>query len=162
AKHVHIGEFLKLNKPWLKNAGVNTVIDVGAHNGEFSSAVHSVLQHARIYAFEPLPECCEKIRKGLGRNGTLKMFQVAIGDQSGSVTFWRSKFSKASSILPMSNLHQAAFPWSAESEAIEVPVRSLDDFADTLELQSKTLLKIDVQGFEDRVLRGATRILDKV
>ena len=161
-KRVHIGEFLKLNKPWLKGAGVQTVIDVGAHNGEFSSAVHSVLQNARIYAFEPLPECCEKIRKDLGKNGFLKVFQVAIGDESGSVKFWRSSFSKASSILPMSNLHQAAFPWSAESEAIEVPLKSLDEFADTLELQPKTLLKIDVQGFEDRVLRGAAHILDKV
>jgi len=161
-KRVHIGEFLKLNKPWLKEAGVKTVIDVGAHNGEFSSAAHSVLQQARIYAFEPLPECCEKIQKVLGKNGFLKVFQVAIGDQRGSVQFWRSSFSKASSILRMSNLHQAAFPWSAENEAIEVPLRSLDDFADTLELRPKTLLKIDVQGFEDRVLRGAGRILNKV
>jgi FkbM family methyltransferase len=160
--HVHIGEFLKLNKPWLKVADVKTVIDVGAHNGEFSSAAHSVLQNARIYAFEPLPECCDKIRKTLGKNDFLEVFQVAIGDENGSVTFWRSSFSKASSILRMSNLHQAAFPWSAENEAIEVPLKSLDDFADTLELRPKTLLKIDVQGFEDRVLRGATRILDKV
>jgi len=159
---VHIGEFLKLNKPWLKVADVRTVIDVGAHNGEFSSAAHSILHNARIYAFEPLPECCDKIRKTLGKTGFLEVFQVAVGDESGSVTFWRSNFSKASSILRMSNLHQAAFPWSARNEAIEVPLKSLDEFADTLELQPKTLLKIDVQGFEDRVLRGASQILNKV
>ena len=161
-KRVHIGEFLKLNKPWLKEAGVKTVIDVGAHTGEFSSAIHSILTDAHVYAFEPLPDCCSKLRTKLGNNGFLNVFQVALGDRGGPVQFWRSNFSKSSSVLRMSNLHEEAFPWTAGGTPTEVQLQTLDDYADRMELASKTLLKIDVQGFEDRVLRGAVQTLKKV
>jgi FkbM family methyltransferase len=161
-KRVHIGEFLKLNKPWLKAAGVRTVIDVGAHSGEFSSAIRAVVPDVQVYAFEPLPDCCRELRKKLGRNGTFHSFQVALGDESGPVDFWRSSFSKSSSLLHMSELHEAAFPWSADNRPMTVQLRRLDDFADKMELVSKTLLKIDVQGYEDRVLRGAAQVLKRV
>jgi FkbM family methyltransferase len=159
---VHIGEFLKLNMPWFKDAGVRTVIDVGAHTGEFSSAVRAVVPDVQLYAFEPLPDCCGELRRKLGRNGSLHVFQVALGEEAGQVQFWRSSFSKSSSVLPMSSLHQTAFPWSAESRPITVQQLRLDDCAAEMELVSKTLLKIDVQGYEDRVLRGATQVLKRV
>ena len=161
-KRVHVGEFLKLNKPWLRDAGIRTVIDVGAHTGEFSSAIRAVLPDAHIYAFEPLSDCCVKLRRKLGRNGSLHVFQAAVGDESGQVQFWRSSFSKASSLLTMSSLHQKAFPWSACNRPMTVQLLRLDDCADKMELTRKTLLKIDVQGYEDRVLRGAVQLLKQV
>jgi FkbM family methyltransferase len=160
-KGVHIGEFLKLNRSWIKQAGIKTVIDVGAHAGEFSSAVRTVLPNARIYAFEPLPECCDEIRLKLG-HGPFQVFQVAVGDRSGQVEFWRSSFTKSSSVLPMAQLHREAFPWSASNECLTVPLMRLDDYVDKVEVEPKVLLKIDVQGYEDRVLRGGLQFLKRV
>jgi FkbM family methyltransferase len=163
AKGVHIGEFLKLNNSWLKSAGIKTVIDVGAHSGEFSSAVRAVLSDARVYAFEPLPDCCQKLRTKLGNNnGSVHVFEVALGDQHGPVQFWRSDQAKSSSLLRMSELHQAAFPWTAGNHLTEVQLRRLDEYSDQMDLSSRTLLKIDVQGYEDRVLRGAKQVLKQV
>jgi FkbM family methyltransferase len=162
ARSVHIGEFLKLNQPWLKESGIKTVIDVGAHAGEFSSAIHAILNDAHVYAFEPLPDCCSKLKTKLGNNGFLNVFQVALGDHRGTIQFWRSTFSKSSSVLRMSALHEEAFPWTAGGTPIAVQLQTLDDYADRMNLTSKTLLKIDVQGFEDRVLRGAVKTLKKV
>src|ERR1700746_1344766 len=85
---IHIAEFIKLNHAWVKNAGIKTVIDVGANSGEFSSAMHAVVPNAHIYAFEPLGSCHNKLRKRLGNNGSLDSFQVAIGDRRGTVDFW--------------------------------------------------------------------------
>lgn len=161
-KQVHIGEFLKLNQPWLRNAGIKTVIDAGAHAGEFSSAIHAVIPEAKIYAFEPLPDSSTQLRKKLGRNGSVRVFQVALGEENGSVDFWRSSFSKSSSVLPMSELHQSAFPWSADNRPITVKLRRLDEYLEQMQLPGKTLLKIDVQGYEDRVLRGAVKLLEHV
>jgi len=159
---VHPGEFLKLDKAWVRNSGIRTVVDIGAHSGEFSSAICEVLPHVEVFAFEPLPECYDQLLKKFGKNGVVHVFQTAVGDSRGEVQFWRSDFSKSSSLLPMSSLHQSAFPWSARNRPIKVQLATLDDFADKITFGSKSLLKIDVQGFEDRVLRGAQKVLQSV
>lgn len=161
-RRVHFAEFIKLNHTWVKKAGIKTLIDVGAHSGEFSSAMHAVVPDAHIYAFEPLPECRERLMKRLGGNGTVEHFPVAIGDSSGTIEFWRSSFAKASSALRMSPLHQSAFPWSAKNDRITVPMDTLDHCIGDRDLPGKVFLKIDVQGYEDRVLKGATQVLRRV
>ena len=158
-KGVHVGEFLKLNSPWIKQAGIKTIIDVGAHAGEFASAVRAILPDARIYAFEPLPDCYDKLQKKFAHLDSFRAFNVAIGDKCGQVTFWRSSFSKASSALPMAKLHQQAFPWSARMDPLTVQMKTLDDYLGELEIKPKVLLKLDVQGYENRVLRGGVQIL---
>jgi FkbM family methyltransferase len=161
-KGVHIGEFLNLNRPWVKQAGINTVIDIGAHAGEFSSAIRTILPNARIYAFEPQPDCYDRLRDKLGRYGSFQAFQVALGERSGQVKFWRSSFSKSSSVLEMARLHQEVFPWSARTVPVSVQLEMLDHYLDRIELTPKVLVKIDVQGYEDRVLQGGMRLLKRV
>lgn len=158
-KGVHAGEFLKMNLPWIKNAGIGTMIDIGAHSGEFSSAIRAILPDVQIYAFEPQADCYAKLKHKLEPPGSFQAFQVALGDETGEANFWRSSFSKSSSVLPMAELHQNAFPWSAETICIPVQMRTLDSYLDTIELRSKVFVKIDVQGFEDRVLQGSRRTL---
>jgi FkbM family methyltransferase len=161
-KGVHFGEFLKLNHAWLKEAGIKTVIDVGAHSGEFSSAMHAVLPEAHIYAFEPLEDCHRKLRQRLGGNGTLDSFQIAVGERTGEIDFWRSSFPKSSSALAMSTLHQTAFPWSAKNERLTVPLDTLDHCIGERDLPAKVFLKIDTQGYDDRVLKGGRQLLKKI
>jgi FkbM family methyltransferase len=161
-KGVHFGEFHKLNHFWIKQAGIKTVIDVGAHSGEFSSAIRAVLPAAHIYAFEPLEECHQRLRERLGGNGSLESFQVAVGDHSGMIDFWRSSFPKSSSALAMSKLHQTAFPWSADNDRLTVRLETLDHCIGQRNFSSKVFLKIDVQGYEDRVLRGASQLMKRV
>jgi FkbM family methyltransferase len=162
SRGTHPREYLKLNRKWITQSGIRTVIDVGAHAGEFSSAVHAVLPAAMIYAFEPLADCCTALKeKGIG-NGNLRIFQVAISDQPGQLTLWRSVSSKSSSLLPMSDVHKANFPWTAQSTPVCVETRTLDSFLSELTLRPKVLLKLDVEGYEAYVLRGATELLKSV
>lgn len=161
-KGVHIGEYLRLNHPWIKQAGINTVIDIGAHAGEFSSAVRTILPNVQIYAFEPQPDCYDRLRDKLGRYGSFGAFQVALGERSGQVKFWRSSFSKSSSVLEMARLHQEAFPWSAHTVPATVQLEMLDHYLDRIELTTKVLVKIDVQGYEDKVLQGGVQLLKRV
>jgi FkbM family methyltransferase len=163
-RRVHLGELLKLTRhsSWLKAAGIQTVIDVGAHKGEFASAIASILPEARIYAFEPLPECFSTLRQRLGHRSGFTAYRAALGDSEGEVSFLRSNFSKASSLLCMTNLHKEAFPWSAETSPITVSVAPLDSYLPEMEVTPKTLLKIDVQGYEAEVLRGAVRSLNSI
>ena len=161
-KGAHLGEFLKINQPWIKQAGVRTVIDIGAHNGEFSTAIRAVLPGIQVYAFEPLPDSYEKLRTKLEGDARCRAFPVALGEQRGQVKFWRSRFSKSSSVLPMAEVHKLEFPWSSETVPIYAQMAALDDFLQDINLEHKILLNLDVQGYEDRVIRGGIAILRSV
>jgi FkbM family methyltransferase len=159
---VHVADFLNVNQRWIKHAGIRTVIDIGAHTGEFWSAVRAVLPGVCVYAFEPLPECFQELVARFDKCPHSRAFQVALGERRGRVTFWRSSFSKSSSVLRMAALHQKAFPWSANCSPVEVRLETLDDYLSEMELTPKVLLKIDAQGYEDRVLQGGALVLKQV
>jgi FkbM family methyltransferase len=162
AKGVNPGHYFKLNAPWIRQAGIRTVLDVGAHRGEFSSAVRALLPKAQIYAFEPLPDCCAEVARRFGTAGTLQAFPVAIGAVHDRITLWRSSYPKSSSVLPMAELHKDSFPWSAGNTPLTVEMRALDEYLEQLKLAEKVLLKIDVQGYEAQVLNGAKELLKRV
>jgi FkbM family methyltransferase len=158
-KGAHLGEFLKINQPWIKQAGVRTVIDIGAHNGEFSTAIRAVLPGVQVYAFEPLPDSYEMLTAKFREDPCCRAFRVALGDEHGQVKFWRSRFSKSSSVLPMADIHKREFPWSSELVSIDAQMATLDDFLHDIKMVPKVLINIDVQGYEDRVIRGGVAIL---
>jgi FkbM family methyltransferase len=160
----HLGSLLAITaqKKWLERAGIMTILDVGAHQGEFASGMIRVLPKARVYSFEPLPDCYEKLTKRFSGNPRIQAFNVALSDSSGKAQFWRSSFTKSSSLLAMADLHRQAFPWTATSTAIEVSMDTLDHVSGSMELVAPVLLKIDVQGAELRVLGGARQALRKI
>jgi FkbM family methyltransferase len=158
----HPGHYFTLDAPWFRQAGIRTVLDVGAHKGEFSSAIRALLPRARIYAFEPLPDCCAALSGKMSNGGRFQAFPVAIGKTHEQITLWRSRYAKSSSVLPMAALHKDFFPWSAENTPLSVEQRALDEYLGQLQLDDKVLLKIDVQGYEAQVLRGATETLKRV
>ncbi len=162
-KGVHLREYIKLDRRWLRASGTRTVLDVGANTGQFASAIAAVLPDAMVYAFEPLPDCYETLEGRMRRLGArCETFQLAIGAMDGPVTFHRSCFSESSSVLPMSELHKQAFPWTARISPMQVEMRRLDTAVSGLRLTPDVLLKIDVQGYENHVLRGASETLAKV
>src|SRR5215472_13260038 len=162
AAGVNPGQYLKLDWPWVRQSGIRTVIDVGAHQGEFACAIRAVLPGARIYAFEPLEDCYKILRRRLGDNDYGKAFPAAVGRRNGQLTLWRSRYAKSSSILPMAELHKVSFPWTADTTPQSVEMKSLDACNGQLKLEPKALLKIDVQGYEAEVLHGAAHLLEKI
>jgi len=73
----------------------------------------------------------------------------------------QNHFTPSSSILPMARKHRQEFPFTTNSEAVSVEVRRLDDVASRLSLEDNVLIRIDVQGFEDRVIRGGEHTISK-
>lgn len=162
SRGVNPGHYFKLNWPWIREAGIQTVLDVGAHKGEFSSAVRVLLPHVHIYAFEPLQDCYSMLSKKMSKNGAFRAFPVALGSKAERMTMWRSSYAKSSSILTMAQLHKDVFPESGVESPMSVEVQTLDDYAAQIALNPKVLLKIDVQGYEAEVLLGATEVLKQV
>jgi FkbM family methyltransferase len=162
ARGAHPGVLVTLDKPWLRQLNVNTVLDVGANTGQFAQVAHTVFPKARIYAFEPLPSCQDQLREKMKGAERFQAFGTAIGRENGRVTMHESASSPSSSILPMTNEHAEAFPWTEEGREIEVDLRRLDYFLPQMQLEGLVLLKIDVQGYSMEVLMGASETLARV
>lgn len=87
---------------------------------------------------------------------------TAVGDSVGTATFHVNRDPQVSSLLPLGEDRIESFPDSRVIEEITVPVTTLDVLFDGVTLAEPILLKIDVQGFEDRVIAGAGVFLKRV
>ena len=144
---------------FLQTLEIATVLDVGAHSGEFAQMIKKTVPQAQIISFEPLKKEFTELQQRMGNIEGFTAFNFALGDQDGSATMNRSEYSQSSSLLPMANLHKAAFPESANHTEETVEVKRLDDALRDRELQPEILLKIDVQGYEDHVIAGGPQTI---
>lgn len=147
---------------WLQNMDINTVIDVGAHLGEFALQIHELLPNAKLYCFEPLPDNFIELKANLKDLSNFQAFNLAVGDQKGKVEMYRNDYSPSSSLMKMTKLHKDSFPFTSGEKLEKVEASTLDEIVKELELKDNVLLKIDVQGYEARVIRGAKNFLDHV
>ncbi len=152
-------EFVELNHPWITNAGINTVFDIGAGTGRFAAIISDLLPTAMVYSFEPIQESYEKLRKRTAELGRVKAFNIALGDTEGDIEFRRNEYSPSSSMLPMAELHKQIYPFTDREHLTKVRSAKLDDIATDLMIQHKLLIKIDVQGYEDKVIAGGRSII---
>lgn len=150
----------------LASSSFDCVLDVGANEGQFARKISEVFPGATIYCFEPLKTPFANLsRWAATQNGRVKCFNIGLGDSVGEVQMhFHENHSPSSSLLSSTTYGQEVYP-QTKVESIEViKVETLDSFlGDSLDkLGANVLLKLDVQGFEDRVLRGATGLLNHV
>ncbi len=144
---------------WLKNLNIRTILDIGANTGQFAADIHAILPEATIYSFEPLQDCYEQLLMRM--QGVLKFgaFAFALGSETSEAEIRRSEFSPSSSMLRMGELHKQAFPFSSGEGVERIALKQLDDVAGSLDLVDNILIKIDVQGFEDKVICGGANTI---
>lgn len=148
----------------LLSHNVNLVFDVGANTGQFARSLREEGFHGRIVSFEPLTAAREELLLSSQRDPLWEVApQVAIGSEDGEIEIHVARNSVSSSVLKMSQVHMDVAPGSRYIGAERVPLRRLDSIAQGyLHTNSVSFLKVDTQGYEDRVLIGATQLLDLV
>jgi FkbM family methyltransferase len=139
-----------------------TVLDVGANVGQFAVAAAKLFPSVQVHAFEPVPECAQRLQDNVAGLGNVTVYPFALGDSEGKVTFRVNSFSPSSSILPLARGHLQAFPEAQETQEIMVKVSTLDRIFANIELQAPILLKLDVQGYEAYTLRGGIETLKRL
>jgi len=135
----------------------NTVLDIGANEGQFATLTRKLLPGVQIHSFEPLKCCLDVLHNAAGSLQPIDIHPFALGSKSGSTIIHRNGFSPSSSLLAMEELHFSELPHTAQTTVEQIEVRRLDDLK--LQLKGPLFIKIDVQGFEMEVLNGALRTI---
>lgn len=146
---------------WLKGMSIRTVLDIGANTGQFASLCHRLLPDARLYSFEPLEDCYNELLKRMGHIPKFRAFNFALGDKNGQANIYRNDYTPSSSLLSMEELHKRAFPFTSHATVQKIKIRRLDDIVNELDIVENVLVKIDVQGTEDKVIMGGERLLSR-
>jgi FkbM family methyltransferase len=143
---------------------IDVALDVGANAGQFAHHLRSDLGfEGRIYSFEPLNVPFRRLQSRAAEDPNWQAFNFALGEVEGMATINVAANSESSSMLEMLPLHMEAAPESRFVGTEEVEIRTLDAIFDHLCHPGEGVyLKIDTQGFEGRVLRGADRCLPKI
>lgn len=163
---VRIKNVPKITLAGLRDRPIKTVIDCGANRGQFADYISGFFPHASIYCFEPLDEPFQTLSAWAATQGDrVHCFNVALGDEVGTaVMHHHVDHTPSSSLLATTEHEVELFPQTARQAEISVPLTTLDTVMEDIldDIAPEILLKLDVQGFEDRVLRGADRLLEEV
>ena len=144
-------------QPFAESYG--TVIDVGANRGQFAVFARRMWPDARLLCFEPLPDARRVLSVVANQLGNVRVFPYALSDESGEQRMRVAQADDSSSLLTATRRQVDAFPKTVKVGEVPVDAKRLDELTETLELPHPVLLKIDVQGAELQVLRGASEML---
>jgi len=147
--------FIKL----IKNE-ISLSLDIGANIGEYTKLL-LINTNSRVVSFEPLPEAFKELEKiKLKFKDRLKTHNIAVGLESGKLDlFYGDQKSEKASLVP--NLEKLSFVGLQNKNKISVDVKKLDSFENFFNGQQIDFIKIDTEGFEYEVLKGAEKIIKK-
>lgn len=148
----------------LSRLPICSILDVGANRGQFARRVLKVFPRASVYCFEPLREPFEDLQAWSRQvpGGAVHSFHIALGDTEGEVVMLHSlDHDDSSSVLKPTDVNSALFAQSLERQTVRVRQTTLDQAVRTLigSLAPEILVKLDVNGYEDRVIRGGRETL---
>lgn len=132
------------------------IIDAGANIGVASLYFLLEYPDSRVYAIEPDPDTCEILRKNVAAYPSASVHQYALSDVDGSIDFFAN---------PESSIGSSMLARSPNARAIRVPALTMDSFLQKQGLASVDVLKFDIEGAEETMIRGISardRILQYV
>lgn len=138
-----------------------TCVDVGANVGVNAIAMSRCASDGKVHAFEPVELTHSLLLRNIEHNeiSNVTPYKFALGAEAGTATIWanRAELGRAS----ITQAGEAHSPDQDGSRQVggSVQVRPLDDWWDELQNPRIDFIKIDVEGFEQRVLAGAKRLL---
>jgi FkbM family methyltransferase len=149
----------------LANRPLGLILDVGANQGQFARDMRGRFGAAQIVSFEPLPGPFALLEDWARRDGNAAAINAALGRENGVMPMQlHVDHTTSSSLLATSPHEEMLYPQTRNQRVVDVAVRRLDDVLAELgrEIPADSILKLDVQGFEEEVLAGAPETLAAV
>jgi FkbM family methyltransferase len=140
-----------------RRLGIRGCFDVGANCGQFAFELRRAGFAGQIHSFEPVSKVHDRLRLASADDPNwIVGDRTAVGANCGSATINVALNTQSSSLLPILGHAVATDSTTAHVAAEQVPIITLESYARKAGIAGPSLLKIDVQGFESEVLKGAS------
>lgn len=136
-------------------------LDIGANTGLYSLCVRAANPGLTIHAFEPYPPVVEILRRNLRLNGettAIRVFEQAVGAHPGEAELYvpHQDFDVVETSCSLNHAFR-----KVHERVVRVPVVTVDGHVASEGIGRVDLMKVDVEGFEDRVLSGAMSTIER-
>ena len=144
-----ISTFERIKK---QQISLEQIIDVGAARGQWTRECMAVWPGADYFLIEPQEENWDRLKRLQNEHRQVKFWIGGLGGAPGSMDLYIHD--EQSSFL------RSEFSQSTDSQLLKVEIRTLDSFMEAGDIAAPDLIKLDVQGYEIEVLKGAERCLE--
>lgn len=132
-------------------SGECVIFDVGANRGQWCREVLAICPRAQIHCFEPATDTWQTLQQQ-GFPPNVVCNRLGVGAETGTMKLYiEGKNSELNSLYPNES--------HASTQSIEVPITTIDAYCRELAIPHIDFLKVDVEGHDFAVLRGATQML---
>lgn len=169
---LHVGRYPPVDslayhlKTVLRELAIDCVLDVGAHEGEFAASLRDLDYTGQIISFEPVRASFEVLTRARASDRAWSGQNVALGAQDGEFEMNIYNGSVFNSFLKPAENGSTRFGAATELVRTEkVPMRRLESVIDEIlgvRPGARLFLKVDTQGYDLQVVRGAGRRLDAI
>ena len=146
---------------YLKKLDIDKIIDIGTHKGEFLEKMLKIEKVKSFYAFEPQKDIFDYLKKKFSKNSKVTLMNYAADKEIGNKKLQINKLSMTSSLAEVNEkslyFKFKNFLTHSKSNFVDhykVQTNTIDNVFKDTNLK-KTLLKIDVEGFEMNVIQGS-------
>ena len=147
----------------LRSNRIDLVFDVGANFGQYATSLRECGYRGRIVSFEPLTSAFARLEANAKADPLWEVVNIGLGDRDERATINIAGNSQSSSLLEMLPAHLKSAPVSAYVGKEEITVSRLDSvFSKYHRRGDRTFLKLDAQGYERKILEGASLSLSDI
>ena len=146
----------------LRDLRIDVVVDAGANVGQFAQKLRADGYDRKIVSFEPSPESFKQLQSAAGADRRWQCMHIALGETDGEQVLHLSRESVFDSLLAASRDSEFLSKQTQigqETVAVRRLDRIIQEFCTPAD---RVFLKIDTQGSDEAVLRGATGALNQI
>lgn len=131
------------------------IIDIGANEGQKAIRYRGLFPNARIFSFEPVPDTFQILRSRCVGDQQVETIQAAVSDECSTAPMYIVRHNVGNSLLkPVGH-------WTETKATITVRTITVDEFCEERGIDSIDILKVDAEGSESAVFRGAEGLFRK-
>jgi len=158
--HLHFEKLFKIAEDYKLNNESGIILDVGGADGVTAVMFSNAFKNASVHVFEPLEDNIPQLKKNIQTHSRIKLFQMALGSENKQTKINITHRVTSSSLLNI-NTSELKDDYMSSQLAPEreqtIEVNTIDNLVATS--QKVLVLKMDVQGYELEVLKGAKNTL---